>query len=92
MANKTTAIKNRFNKTQILNELAENTDLSKKDVTAVLDELSILIQRHIKKRSGGEFVLPGLLKIQPVKCLPIRRVTALWFVLVRKNDFCLHLL
>jgi nucleoid DNA-binding protein len=67
LANKTTAIKNRFNKTQILNELAENTDLSKKQVTSVLDELSILIQRHIKKRSAGEFVLPGLLKIQTVR-------------------------
>ena len=67
MATKTTAIKERFNKTQILNDLAENTGLSKKEVSSVLDELGILIQRHIKKRSGGEFVLPGLLKIQAVK-------------------------
>ncbi len=67
MANTTTAIKDRFNKTQILNDLAENTGLNKKDVSSVLDELAILIQRHIKKRSGGEFVLPGLLKIQTIK-------------------------
>jgi len=67
LANKTTAIKARFNKTQILNDLAENTGLSKKEVSSVLDELGILIQRHIKKRSGGEFVLPGLLKIQTIK-------------------------
>ena len=67
LANKTTAIKNRFNKSQILNDLADSTGLSKKDVTSVLDELSVLIQRHIKKRSAGEFVLPGLLKIQTVK-------------------------
>ena len=67
MTTKTTAIKDRYNKTQILNELAENTNLSKKDVSSVLDELSLLIQRHIKKRSAGEFVLPGLLKIQSIK-------------------------
>ena len=64
---KQTAIKDRYNKTQILNALVENTGLSKKDISAVLDELGTLIQRHIKKRSGGEFVLPGLLKIQSVK-------------------------
>ena len=67
MAAKQTAIKDRFNKTQILNALADNTGLSKKDVSTVLDELGTLIQRHIKKRSGGEFVLPGLLKIQTFK-------------------------
>lgn len=67
MANKTSAIKDRFNKTQILTDLAETTGLNKKDVSSVLDELAILIQRHIKKCSGGEFVLPGLLKIQTIK-------------------------
>lgn len=67
LAVKQTAIKDRYNKTQILNALADNTGLSKKDVSAVLDELGILIQCHIKKRSAGEFVLPGLLKIQTVK-------------------------
>ena len=67
MASKTTAIKERYNKTQIINSLSESTGLSKKEVSSVLDELGILIQRHIKKRSGGEFVMPGLLKIQSVK-------------------------
>jgi nucleoid DNA-binding protein len=60
---KTTAIKDRYNKTQILAEIAENTDLTKKQVASVLDELTLLIERHIKKRSGGEFMMPGLFKI-----------------------------
>jgi nucleoid DNA-binding protein len=64
---KTTAIQQKFTKTAILNEIAENTDLSKKQVTAVLDELSALIERHLKKRAVGEFTLPGLLKIKAVK-------------------------
>ncbi|VAX00173.1 Histone-like bacterial DNA-binding protein [hydrothermal vent metagenome] len=64
---KLTAIKERYTKTQVLNELAENTELSKKQVVAVLDELAVLIERHIKPRSCGEFTLPGLLKVKTVK-------------------------
>ncbi|UTF60308.1 HU family DNA-binding protein [Gilvimarinus sp. DA14] len=66
-AKKITAVRERYNKTQILNQIAENTELSKKQVQAVLDELSDVIEGHIKKRACGEFVLPGLLKIQTVK-------------------------
>lgn len=65
-ATKTAAIAERFNKTQILTEIAEATELNKKQVQAVLDELSNVIERHIKKRAVGEFVLPGLLKINTV--------------------------
>ena len=63
---KTPAIKKKYTKTDILNEISENTLLSKKDVTAVLEELSVLIERHVKKRAIGEFTLPGLLKIKSV--------------------------
>ena len=66
-ARKLTAIKERYTKTQILTELAENTELSKKQVAAVLDELAVLIERHIKPRAVGEFTLPGLLKVKTVK-------------------------
>lgn len=62
-AKKVTAIKERYSKTQLLNQIAENTELSRKQVTAVLDELSEIIEGHIKKRSCGEFVMPGLFKI-----------------------------
>ncbi|WP_246540712.1 HU family DNA-binding protein [sulfur-oxidizing endosymbiont of Gigantopelta aegis] len=64
---KTTAIQNKMTKSQILTEIAENTDISKKDVSTVLAELDMLIERHIKKRACGEFLLPGLLKIVTVK-------------------------
>ena len=66
-AKKPTAISERYNKTQILAEIAENTGLSKKDVGAVLDELNTLIERHVKKKAVGEFVLPGMFKIVTVK-------------------------
>lgn len=66
-ARKITAVKEKFTKTQILNEIADNTGLSRKEVTAVLEELNVVIERHVKKRSIGEFTLPGLLKIKTVK-------------------------
>ena len=61
------AISSKMTKTGILNEIANNTDLSRKQVSAVLEELETLIERHIKKRGAGEFTLPGLLKIRSVK-------------------------
>lgn len=66
-ARKVTAVKDKYTKTQILNEIAENTALSKKQVSSVLDELGVVIERHVKKRSVGEFTLPGLLKISTVR-------------------------
>ncbi|MDQ2075420.1 HU family DNA-binding protein [Marinimicrobium sp. ABcell2] len=64
---KVKAVSERYNKTQILNQISENTELSKKQVQAVLDELTLIIEGHVKKRACGEFVLPGLLKITTVK-------------------------
>ena len=63
---KSPAIQKKFTKTEILNEIATNTNLSKKEVSSVLDELSVIIERHVKKRAVGEFTLPGLLKIKSV--------------------------
>lgn len=62
-----TAVRERFSKTQIISELAANTDMTRKQVNSVLDELAVLIERHVKKRSVGEFVLAGLIKIHTVK-------------------------
>ena len=64
---KTPAIQKKYTKTEILNEISENTSLSKKEVAAVLEELSVLIERHVKKRAAGEFTLPGLLKTKSVQ-------------------------
>ncbi|MBB3168871.1 HU family DNA-binding protein [Simiduia aestuariiviva] len=61
------AVSERFTKTQIVTHIAETTELSKKEVSAVLEELGNVIEAHIKKRACGEFVLPGMLKINTVK-------------------------
>jgi nucleoid DNA-binding protein len=67
MARKTTRLEKAMGKGEILAELTDSTDLSKKDVGRVLDEMAVLIERHITKRSVGTFTLPGLLKIKVVQ-------------------------
>ena len=53
-------------RTEILADLAERTELSKKEVGLVLDGLGEIIEQHVKKRSVGTFTLPGLLKVKVV--------------------------
>jgi len=67
MAKKSTPIKDKLNKTQILDQIAESTELSRKQVAAVLDGLADVIEGHLKKNAVGEFVLPGLMKITTVR-------------------------
>ncbi len=67
VAKKLNPIKDKFSKTQILDQIAENTGLSRKQVAGVLDSLTDVIEAHVNKRSVGEFVLPGLLKISTVR-------------------------
>ena len=64
---KAPGIKAKMTKTAILNEIAVNTNLSRAQVNSVMDELESVIERHIRKRSVGEFTLPGLLKIKATK-------------------------
>ena len=60
---KTTGIKSKLNKSQILDEIATRTELPKSKVEAVLDELEILMERSLRRRAVGEFQIPGLIKV-----------------------------
>ena len=64
---KTTAIKDAFSKSEMLAEISEETGLPRKDVVAVMDSLEMIISRHLKPRSAGEFKMPGLFKIRTVE-------------------------
>ena len=64
---KLTAISTPYTKAQLLSAIAENTGLTKKDVSAVMDELGVIVNRHLKKRGSGQFTLPGMLKIKTVR-------------------------
>lgn len=61
------AIAEAMSKTQLLMELAEATELTKKQVSSVLDELASVIERHVKKNAAGSFTMPGLFKILVVR-------------------------
>ncbi|MGM0486616.1 MAG: HU family DNA-binding protein [Planctomycetota bacterium] len=51
-------------KTEIINNIAEETELSKKQVSAVFDSLNDQIEKVLSKRNGpGQFTVPGLCKI-----------------------------
>ena len=54
-------------KSEILNAIAADTDLSRKEVAAVLTSLEGLIAKELKPRGAGYFNLPGLMKIKVVK-------------------------
>lgn len=60
----TTAFRTPLTKSQLLTTLSETTGVSKKQTAAVLQELSAVISRHIKKGAAGVFTLPGLVKIK----------------------------
>jgi nucleoid DNA-binding protein len=63
-AKKTVAVKAPLTKSAIMEEIAGNTGLTRKQVSSVFDELSTLVDRHIKKGAPGQFTLPGLMKIE----------------------------
>ena len=50
-------------KSEILTTIAEDTELSRKQVASVFDGLSGLIHQGVGKKGPGMFVVPGLMKI-----------------------------
>ena len=66
-APKIKSIKDPLTKTQLFTEIAERTDMKKKDVAVIFDELASIINGHVKRNAAGVFTLPGLLKIKVVR-------------------------
>ena len=66
---KLSAVKAPMTKSAMLDQIAQNTGLARKQVSAVFDELATLIESHLKKGSAGQFTFPGLMKIE-VKRIP----------------------
>lgn len=54
-------------KSEILAYIAEDTEMTKGDVSAMIDSLSTLIGKNIGARGPGYFNMPGLFKIKCVK-------------------------
>lgn len=54
-------------KSQIFGHLADETGLTRKDISAVFDSLEGLMKKNLSRRGPGVFSLPGLLKIRTVR-------------------------
>jgi nucleoid DNA-binding protein len=63
-ARKLTPAKAPMTKSAVMDEIAGQTGLARKQVSGVFSELGVLIERHIKKGAVGQFTLPGLMKIE----------------------------
>ncbi len=64
-----------ISKSEILNKLAESTELTRKQVAGVLDALTALVAAEIGKKGPGIVAIPGLLKIVRVhkKATPAKK-------------------
>ncbi len=60
-------IKEPMTKSQLYTTIAERTDMKKKDIVAVFDELTNIINGHVKRNGAGIFTMPGLCKIKVVR-------------------------
>jgi len=51
-------------KSQVLSEIAETTELTRRDVANVFEAMAGLIKKDIGRRGPGVFTVPGLMKIK----------------------------
>lgn len=61
------AIKEPMTKSALYMAIAEKTGLKKKDVVCVFDELTTIINGHVKKNAAGMFTVPGLMKVKVIR-------------------------
>ena len=50
-------------KSQIYSVIAEKTDLTKREVASVFDEMAVMIKKDLGRSGPGAFTVPGLMKI-----------------------------
>ncbi|EAQ77638.1 MULTISPECIES: HU family DNA-binding protein [Blastopirellula] len=62
-----TTVKKPLTKTELLNNIAEETGIAKKDVSIVLDSLQNQVKKSLGKTGAGAISLPGLIKIEKKK-------------------------
>ncbi len=63
---KTTNAKART-KSEVFGALADSSDLTKRQIGSVFEELAGLIKKDLGKRGPGVFTVPGLMKIKVVR-------------------------
>jgi nucleoid DNA-binding protein len=60
MATKAKPVSEKQTKAQIVSALAEETGLTKSQITALLDTMASMAHRHLMKKDSGEFAVPSL--------------------------------
>jgi len=69
---KAVAPKKSMTKSELLNAISSETELSRKEVGSVLESLSTQISKSLGRRGPGVFTIPGLIKIEKRK-IPARK-------------------
>lgn len=69
---KANSSKKSMTKSDLLNAIAGETDLKRRDVSSVLDSLSKQVKKSLGRSGAGMFTLPGLVKIER-KHVPARK-------------------
>jgi len=64
---KLAVIKDALSKGAVIKAITDATALARKDVSAVLDCFTEVLEGHVKPRGPGVFTMPGYLKIYVVK-------------------------
>jgi nucleoid DNA-binding protein len=67
MAKAAAAAKKAPSKSEVTNNIAEATGLSKKQVSSVLEALATEIKKSLGNKGPGVFAIPGLVKIEKKK-------------------------
>jgi nucleoid DNA-binding protein len=67
MAKAATAAKKAPSKSEVTNNIAEATGLSKKQVASVLESLAGEIKKALSNKGPGVFAIPGLVKVEKKK-------------------------
>jgi nucleoid DNA-binding protein len=67
MAKAAAASKKAPSKSEVTNNIAEETGLTKKQVGAVLEALAAEIKKNLGNKGPGVFAIPGLVKIEKKK-------------------------
>ena len=60
-------IKEPYTRSAMLTHVADGTGLTKKQVSAVIDELKNVIEGHVKNGGARVFTMPGLFKIKVIR-------------------------
>jgi nucleoid DNA-binding protein len=61
-------------KMEILQAIADDTGMTRKDVSAVFTSLATMIRRHMMRRGSGEIAIPEIgLKIRKVRRAPTKK-------------------